>query len=144
MMMRGGLGRFTTRRAKGSWTPRSYEECAWRHRKHAAGKRAGNGETKNKREGGRESEPRRRHVTLAHSYGTAAAAATRLALVRFEALGFGEITDQDLDILIETGDGDGDGRISLADFRGMVTATAPDPPPYSEFEGGAEDRGGED
>jgi hypothetical protein len=34
--------------------------------------------------------------------------------------GFGEITDEDLQILVETGDVDGDGKISLDDFRGMI------------------------
>ena len=38
----------------------------------------------------------------------------------FENLGFGEVTDEDLTILIETGDTDKDGRISLSDFRGMM------------------------
>ena len=38
----------------------------------------------------------------------------------FETLGFGEITDDDMKILIETGDVDKDGKISLADFREMV------------------------
>ena len=38
----------------------------------------------------------------------------------FESLGFGEITDDDLAILVETGDVDGDGRISLTDFRHML------------------------
>jgi len=38
----------------------------------------------------------------------------------FQNLGFGEITDEDLQILVETGDVDGDGKISLADFRGMI------------------------
>ena len=38
----------------------------------------------------------------------------------FEALGFGEITAEDMEILIETGDVDGDGKISLDDFRKMV------------------------
>merc|ERR1712072_740596 len=38
----------------------------------------------------------------------------------FQNLGFGEITDEDLQILVETGDVDGDGKISLDDFRGMI------------------------
>ena len=38
----------------------------------------------------------------------------------FENLGFGEITDDDLTILTETGDVDGDGKISLMDFRKML------------------------
>jgi len=46
-----------------------------------------------------------------------------------------QVTDGDLAILVETGDGDGDGRISLADFRGMAGATAPDPPRYADFQG---------
>ncbi|GMI06240.1 hypothetical protein TrRE_jg11014 [Triparma retinervis] len=38
----------------------------------------------------------------------------------FENLGFGEISDEDLGILVETGDKDKDGRISLQDFRNML------------------------
>jgi calmodulin len=38
----------------------------------------------------------------------------------FQSLGFGEITDEDLQILVETGDVDGDGKISLEDFRKMI------------------------
>ena len=38
----------------------------------------------------------------------------------FENLGFGEITQDDLAVLTETGDVDGDGRISLMDFRKML------------------------
>ncbi|KAJ1458835.1 hypothetical protein M885DRAFT_512673 [Pelagophyceae sp. CCMP2097] len=38
----------------------------------------------------------------------------------FENLGFGEVTDDDVAILTETGDVDGDGRISLQDFRKML------------------------
>ena len=41
----------------------------------------------------------------------------------FQGLGFGEISEEDLKILVETGDGDGDGRISLQDFRGMIDGT---------------------
>ena len=37
----------------------------------------------------------------------------------FENLGYGEITDDDLAVLIETADTDCDGRISLDDFRAM-------------------------
>lgn len=45
----------------------------------------------------------------------------------FESLGFGEVTDEDLMILIETGDVDKDGKISLSDFRGMLNFNAVDP-----------------
>ena len=38
----------------------------------------------------------------------------------FENLGYGEITDDDLDVLVQTADGDKDGRISLEAFRGML------------------------
>jgi Ca2+-binding EF-hand superfamily protein len=38
----------------------------------------------------------------------------------FSNLGFGEITQEDMNVLVETADVDGDGKISLADFRGMV------------------------
>lgn len=39
----------------------------------------------------------------------------------FENLGYGEITDEDLAVLVETADADGDGKISLDDFRGMLS-----------------------
>ncbi|EKX44255.1 hypothetical protein GUITHDRAFT_95073 [Guillardia theta CCMP2712] len=39
----------------------------------------------------------------------------------FINLGFGEVTNEDVAVLIETADVDGDGKISLADFRKMVT-----------------------
>ena len=39
------------------------------------------------------------------------------------ALGrFGEITDDDLEVLVETADTDRDGKISLEDFRGMLSS----------------------
>ena len=38
----------------------------------------------------------------------------------FQNLGFGDISDEDLGILIETGDMDKDGKISLEDFRKMA------------------------
>ncbi|GMH93655.1 hypothetical protein TrVE_jg2048 [Triparma verrucosa] len=38
----------------------------------------------------------------------------------FQSLGFGDISDEDLSILVETGDVDKDGRVSLADFRNML------------------------
>ena len=38
----------------------------------------------------------------------------------FSNLGFGEVTSEDVDVLIETADVDGDGKISLSDFRKMV------------------------
>ncbi|CAM9204921.1 unnamed protein product, partial [Discosporangium mesarthrocarpum] len=37
----------------------------------------------------------------------------------FQNLGFGQINEEDLSILIEAADGDGDGKVSLEDFRGM-------------------------
>jgi Ca2+-binding EF-hand superfamily protein len=36
-------------------------------------------------------------------------------------LGFGEVTQQDIQTLIDTADVDGDGRVSLGDFRRMLT-----------------------
>ena len=39
----------------------------------------------------------------------------------FENLGYGEITDDDLSVLVETADVDRDGKISLDDFRQMLT-----------------------
>ena len=39
----------------------------------------------------------------------------------FENLGYGEITDEDLAVLVETADADGDGKISVDDFRGMLS-----------------------
>ena len=38
----------------------------------------------------------------------------------FTSLGYGEITEDDLAVLIETADIDRDGRISLEDFRAML------------------------
>merc|ERR1712070_212669 len=38
----------------------------------------------------------------------------------FKQLDYGEITDEDLQVLIQAADVDGDGRISLEDFRGML------------------------
>lgn len=37
----------------------------------------------------------------------------------FSNLGYGQLSDEDLAVLIEAADGDGDGKVSLADFRGM-------------------------
>jgi calmodulin len=39
----------------------------------------------------------------------------------FGQLGFGEITDEDVKIVIETADADGDGKIGLEDFRNLLT-----------------------
>ena len=38
----------------------------------------------------------------------------------FSSLGYGEITDDDLAVLVETADMDHDGKISLEDFRNMT------------------------
>ena len=38
----------------------------------------------------------------------------------FSSLGYGEITDDDLAVLVETADVDNDGRVSLEDFRKML------------------------
>lgn len=40
--------------------------------------------------------------------------------VIFSKLGFDDLSDDDVKILIETADVDGDGRISLQDFRRML------------------------
>lgn len=61
--------------------------------------------------------------------------------VMFTNLGFGDVTDEDLQILLETGDSDGDGRISLADFRGMVAFNEPDAPTNRQPEDGVEGEG---
>ena len=45
----------------------------------------------------------------------------------FENLGFGEISEDDLAVLTETGDVDGDGRISLMDFRKMLDFNKEEP-----------------
>lgn len=61
----------------------------------------------------------------------------------FENLGFGEVTDDDLMILIETGDVDKDGKISLSDFRGMLDFNAAiEQPPPEEAETGSKGKGG--
>ena len=46
----------------------------------------------------------------------------------------GEITDDDLTILTETGDVDGDGKISLMDFRKMLDFNKQNPEPEPEPE----------
>ncbi|KAE9339848.1 hypothetical protein PF008_g11386 [Phytophthora fragariae] len=38
----------------------------------------------------------------------------------FERLGYGALTEEDLDVLISCADADRDGRINLADFRAML------------------------
>jgi Ca2+-binding EF-hand superfamily protein len=45
----------------------------------------------------------------------------------FANLGYGEISDEDAKIILETADGDKDGRIGLEDFRMMVPFGQPDP-----------------
>lgn len=37
----------------------------------------------------------------------------------FDSLGFGQMSDEDLAVLVEAADGDGDGRVSVEDFRGL-------------------------
>jgi hypothetical protein len=39
-------------------------------------------------------------------------------------LGFGDITEQDVQTLVEAADADGDGRVSLADFRKMLPSAS--------------------
>ena len=68
----------------------------------------------------------------------------------FESLGFGDIDDDDLNVLIETADTDGDGKISLDDFRRMMShsrgaakaAPAAAPPPAPADSAAAADGGG--
>jgi len=53
----------------------------------------------------------------------------------FESLGYGEINDDDLKVLVETADVDRDGRISLEDFRQMLSKVpAPGPAPAAAWE----------
>lgn len=40
----------------------------------------------------------------------------------FDNLGFGQVSYEDLAVLVEAADGDGDGRVSLQDFRGMCNS----------------------
>lgn len=42
----------------------------------------------------------------------------------FENLGFGQMSDEDLSVLVEAADGDSDGRVSIDDFRGMCASAA--------------------
>lgn len=35
-------------------------------------------------------------------------------------MGYGELTKEDMEILVKTADADGDGKISLEDFRSML------------------------
>lgn len=44
---------------------------------------------------------------------------TKILRSIFDNLGFGQLSDDDLAVLVEAADGDGDGRIGIADFRGM-------------------------
>mmetsp|Transcript_98774 Transcript_98774/g.288113 ORF Transcript_98774/g.288113 Transcript_98774/m.288113 type:complete len:199 (+) Transcript_98774:3-599(+) len=44
----------------------------------------------------------------------------------FKELGYGDISDEDAKIILETADGDKDGRIGLEDFRTMVPFGQPD------------------
>ena len=44
----------------------------------------------------------------------------------FEALGYGEINDDDLKVLVETADVDRDGQIGLEDFRNMMKTARPE------------------
>lgn len=39
----------------------------------------------------------------------------------FQTLGYGEVSEEDIRIILETADTDRDGRIGLEDFRKMVT-----------------------
>ena len=39
----------------------------------------------------------------------------------FQDLGYGDISPEDLEVLVETADADGDGKISLEDFRSMLS-----------------------
>lgn len=41
----------------------------------------------------------------------------------FDNLGFGKMSDKDLDVLVDAADGDGDGRVSVEDFRGMCDSS---------------------
>jgi len=59
-----------------------------------------------------------------HQTGFADPAALRTI---FQDLGYGKITDDDLLILILAGDADGDGRISLDDFRKLLSRSAGPP-----------------
>merc|ERR1711904_391080 len=47
----------------------------------------------------------------------------------FQNLGYGEISDEDAKIILETADGDKDGRIGLEDFRMMVPFGQPQQQP---------------
>ena len=41
----------------------------------------------------------------------------------FDNLGFGLMSDEDLNVLVDAADGDGDGRVNLEDFRGMCDSS---------------------
>ncbi len=62
----------------------------------------------------------------------------------FSNLGFGEMSDADLAILVEAADGDGDGKVSLADFRGMCDSVGKREAAVVEKEaGGNQERAGQ-
>lgn len=55
----------------------------------------------------------------------------------FRRLGFEELSDEDMDILLRTADVDGDGRVSREDFRRMLAAK-----PATDATGGGGGGGG--
>lgn len=54
----------------------------------------------------------------------------------FERLGFGQLSREDVEVLVKTADLDGDGIISLADFRGLSAAAAASASPRGASESG--------
>jgi len=54
----------------------------------------------------------------------------------FQTLGYGEVSEEDIRIILETADTDRDGRIGLEDFRKMVPfGPSPETSPIWEKEG---------
>lgn len=60
-----------------------------------------------------------RHLTKAYDPSDTGFMDTEILRSIFSNLGFGQLSDEDLTVLVEAADGDGDGKVSLADFRGM-------------------------
>ncbi|KAG8469182.1 hypothetical protein KFE25_007700 [Diacronema lutheri] len=69
-------------------------------------------------------DPVRQAFSVYDPHGTGFADIDTLKRI-FTDLGFGDISDEDVSVLVEASDVDGDGRISLEDFRGMLAFNKP-------------------
>jgi len=67
-------------------------------------------------------DPVRDAFAVYDPHGTGFADPTALRRI-FEDLGYGKITGEDLEVIIRYADADNDGRISLEDFRKLMTCS---------------------